>query len=106
MPTRRLLRRPMTRKTVYSDTMQRTQVYLSDTELALLDQAAARTGASRSELIRRAVQERYGDRDWEARRAALLGSAGSWRDRSQTGEEFVDAARGDLGERLERLGWS
>lgn len=91
---------------MYGDTVQRTQVYLSASDVELLDRASARTGASRSELIRRAVQDRYGDRDWSARRAALNASAGAWRDRGLTGQQYVEEIRGDLNERLERLGWS
>lgn len=91
---------------VYSDVVQRTQVYISDEELALLDRAAERTGASRSELIRRAIRERYGTRDWATRRAALQASAGSWAGQPLTGEDYVDALRGDLRDRLDRLGWS
>lgn len=91
---------------MYSGVMQRTQVYLRDEELDLLDRAAERTGASRSELIRRAIRERYGTRGWETRRAALLASSGSWAGQTSTGEEYVDAVRGDLRERLDRLGWS
>lgn len=89
---------------VYGDGMRRTQIYLSDDEVELLDRAAARTGASRSELIRRAIRERYGD-DWQARLAALRASAGAWADRPFDGAEYVEAVRGDLNERLERLGW-
>lgn len=89
---------------VYGDDMRRTQIYLSDDEVELLDRAAARTGASRSELIRRAIRERYGD-DWQARLAALRTSAGAWADRPFDGAEYVEAVRGDLNERLERLGW-
>jgi metal-responsive CopG/Arc/MetJ family transcriptional regulator len=91
---------------VYSDTMQRTQVYLGSEELELLDRAAIRTGASRSELIRRAIRDRYGDRDWASRRAALQQSAGAWAEREQTGAATVDATRRDLNDRLARLGWS
>ena len=85
--------------------MQRAHIYLSDDDIELLDRAASRTGASRSELIRRAIRARYGD-NWEARIAALKASAGAWSDRPFTGEEYVDAVRGDLNECLERLGWS
>ena len=35
---------------------------------------------------------------------ALEASAGSWRDRGFTGAEYVNAVRGDLNERLRRLG--
>ena len=40
--------------------MGRTQIYLTDEELRLLDEQARATGASRSALIRRAVQTAYG----------------------------------------------
>jgi Arc/MetJ-type ribon-helix-helix transcriptional regulator len=61
---------------------------------------------SRSELIRRAIRDRYGERDWEIRRVGLRQSAGAWADREQTGAATVDASRGDLNDRLARLGWS
>jgi Arc/MetJ-type ribon-helix-helix transcriptional regulator len=89
---------------VYSNTMARTQVYLTDAELALLDEAERATGATRSELIRRAVRSVYGEPDKEERLRALRESAGAWRDRSFTGAEYVDAIRGDLNERLRELG--
>ncbi len=38
----------------------RTQIHLGDDELELLDEAAARSGAARSELIRRAIRAQYG----------------------------------------------
>jgi len=88
---------------MYSDVVQRTQIYLSDDDAQLLDRETARTGASRSELIRRAIQRQYGHSDEASRRRALLESAGSWRSREFTGEEYVDAIRGDLNVRLARL---
>lgn len=89
---------------VYSDTMSRTQVYLGQEELDLLDAVAAETGASRSELIRRAVRRAYGDASRADRLRALEASAGSWVDREFTGSEYVEALRDDLGNRLDRLG--
>lgn len=84
--------------------MSRTQVYLGEDELELLDRASARTGASRSELIRRAVQATFGERAKDERLRALQASAGSWRGQ-ESGAEYVDALRGgDLNERLSRLG--
>ena len=41
--------------------MGRTQIYLGSDELALLDRAARESGASRSELIRRAVHATFAD---------------------------------------------
>jgi Arc/MetJ-type ribon-helix-helix transcriptional regulator len=85
--------------------MSRTQVYLGEGELELLDRASRDTGASRSELIRRAVRATFGERDSEERLRALRASADSWRGRRASGAEYVDALRGgDLDERLARLG--
>ncbi len=84
--------------------MGRTQVYLTDEELALLDRARRTSGASRSELIRRAVRATFGGSSREERIAALDRGVGIWRDRSLSGAEYVDAIRGDLNQRLARLG--
>ena len=89
---------------VYSDVVARTQVYLGAEELELLDRAGRATGASRSELIRRAVRATFGRTQAEARVAALERARGIWSDRELTGSEYVDRVRGDLGERLARLG--
>jgi len=89
---------------VYSDTMARTQIYLGSEELELLDRVARVTGASRSELVRRAVRSTFGQPTKADKLLALEASAGSWRDRGFTGSEYVDAVRGDLDERLSRLG--
>lgn len=86
--------------------MQRTQIYLGDAELQLLDREVARTGASRAELIRRAVRDRYGTRDRETRNALLRSAFGAWKDCPSSGEEYVESLRGGLNDRLERLGWS
>jgi len=89
---------------VYNDVMGRTQIYLSEEELGLLDRAAAETGASRSELIRRAIRRTFGEESREVRLEALRRSAGTWKRRRFTGSEYVDALRGDLNERLRRVG--
>ncbi len=89
---------------VYSNTMGRTQIYLGSGELELLDRVARLTGASRSELIRRAVRSTFGQPSQADRLQALAASAGSWRGRSFTGSEYVDSVRGDLSARLSRLG--
>lgn len=84
--------------------MARTQVYLHDNELQLLDRESRATGASRSELIRRAIRSTFGSPSTEDRLSALARSAGVWRDRTLSGAEYVDQIRGDLNERLRRLG--
>jgi Arc/MetJ-type ribon-helix-helix transcriptional regulator len=90
---------------VYSDAMSRTQVYLGEDELELLERASRDTGASRSELIRRAVRTTFGEGGKEEKLRALKASAGSWRGRRANGAEYVDALRsGDLNERLAQLG--
>jgi hypothetical protein len=89
---------------VYLGVVGRTQVYLSSDELGLLDRAAEATGASRSELVRRAVKATYGRPSAEDRLSALRAASGLWKDREFTGAEYVDAIRGDLNERLRRLG--
>jgi Arc/MetJ-type ribon-helix-helix transcriptional regulator len=89
---------------MYNDVVARTQIYLGDDELELLDRVGRATGASRSELIRRAVRSAYGEKTKAERLRALEASAGSWRGRRVTGGAYVDTLRGDLGERLRRLG--
>jgi hypothetical protein len=85
--------------------MTRTQIYLGDRERELLDRMSRTTGASRSELIRRAILTSYRrELTREEKLDALRRSAGSWADRDFTGAEYVDATRGDLNERLRRLG--
>jgi Ribbon-helix-helix protein, copG family len=85
--------------------MSRTQIYLGEDELELLDRASRETGASRSELIRRAVRSTFGRESKDEKLSGLRASAGSWRGRRRTGADYVDAIRGgDLNERLSRLG--
>lgn len=87
--------------------MARTQVILTDLELELLDRASRATGASRSELIRRAVHATYGPSETtvEERLAGFRAARGIWRDRPFTGEQYVRAIRrGDMNANLRRLG--
>jgi hypothetical protein len=81
----------------------RTQIYLDDQEVSALDTAAVRTGASRSELIRRMIRAPYGERPVASRLEALRSSAGTWIRRDFTGPRFVDSIRGDVDDRLARL---
>jgi hypothetical protein len=78
---------------------------LTDTATTFTNRADARaTGASRSELIRRAIRTAYGNRSKAERTAALKRSAGAWRGRDFAGADYVDAVRGDLNDRLSALG--
>ena len=89
---------------MYVDAMRhRTQVYLDEEEIELLDAAGAQSGAKRSELIRRAVRLQYGQLKPSDRSAALQTSAGAWAGRSYSGTDYVDALRGDADERLALL---
>lgn len=87
---------------MYIYIMERTQIYLSREQAAALDRDAKRTGTTRSHLIREAIEARYGtDRDADAVREALEATAGLWRDRSETGDAYVDRLR--TGRRLQEL---
>lgn len=97
-------RGPWRRHEVYSDGMTRTQIYLSDEELELLGRAQAATGASRSELVRRAIHNTFGPTPKSEKLRALERSAGSWSGVTLTGAEYVDRVRGDLNQRLRHLG--
>jgi hypothetical protein len=89
---------------VYPGGMTRTQVYLHDEELELLERLSAATGASRSELIRRAIHGTFGKPSKSEKLRALETSAGSWKGRELSGAEYVDSVRGDLNQRLRHLG--
>jgi Arc/MetJ-type ribon-helix-helix transcriptional regulator len=90
---------------MYIGVMGRTQIYLGEGELELLERASRDTGASRSELIRRAVRTTFGEQGKDEKLRALKASAGSWQGRRASGAEYVDAIRGgDLNDRLARLG--
>lgn len=80
------------------------QVYLGNEEVELLDQVEREYGVSRSELIRRAIQETYGRGRVHERLKALEASAGIWRDRDLIGAEYADLLRGDLNARLKKVG--
>lgn len=89
---------------MYSDIMTRTQIYLDPEDLKLLDRAAAETGASRSELIRRAVRNSFGSAGSSESLEILRDTAGSWPG-DDDGAAFVQELRsGGLNERLARYG--
>ncbi|MGH7868298.1 MAG: CopG family transcriptional regulator [Candidatus Dormibacteraceae bacterium] len=94
---------------MYTNIMERTQIYLDQSDLQLLDQAGEISGASRSALIRRAIRNNFGEApkgemSKEDRLAIAKRVAGIWEDRPFTGAEYVDAIRGDLNKRLRQLG--
>jgi predicted transcriptional regulator len=85
--------------------MQRTQIYLTEAETKALDREAARTGRTRSQLIREAIEQRFLAPAPNV--AEMLGvlreTAGAWKDRESTGEEYVEAIRPGMGQRLASL---
>ena len=61
--------------------MNRTQIYLTEEEIAALKTLSRRTGLNQSELIRKAVDQ-FIDKHSAARRKDLLTAArGLWKDR-------------------------
>ena len=90
---------------VYTYTMElkRTQVYLTKEELDALGRQQRATGTTQSELIRRAVDREYLGRTRASRAERLRkirAAAGAWKDRHETGAEYVERLRSG---RLARL---
>lgn len=85
--------------------MVRTQISLTPFDVELLDRAERESGASRAELIRRAIREHYGlTSTLEERRRRARRGFGAWQGRRFTGDEFVRAVRsGDMNDSLRRL---
>lgn len=85
--------------------MHRTQIYLDDEQTARLDQRAAAEGASRSTLIRRAVdvfltQEEGNTAAWQAQwRKAVEATAGI-ASHLDEGSDYVEGIRRRDAERL------
>lgn len=88
--------------------MDRTQIYLDQTQTERLDERAAAEGTSRSTIIRRAVDAYLAQEDqevaaWQEQwRKALEGSAGVAPYLGDGGEYVEDIRRADA-ERLSRL---
>jgi hypothetical protein len=86
---------------MYTYIVERTQIYLSREQADALDREARRRGTTRSHLIREAIDEAYVvDPDRQRLLAGLRASAGAWRNRPETGEEYVERLRSS--ERLAR----
>lgn len=80
---------------MYVYIMERTQIYLTADEVRALDARAKETGQSKSQLIREAIDDAYlaAGRDRGAVLAAIEAATGAWRDRHETGAEYVDRVR-------------
>ena len=86
-----------------SDHLERTQIYLTRTELSALERIKEQTGVSQSELVRRAIDRTYvgdGARTVEERLVIVREAAGAWKGRTETGAEYVERLRSG---RLARL---
>jgi predicted transcriptional regulator len=82
--------------------MRRTQLYIEDDLWKTLHILARQTHNSVSELVRRAVREKYLG-DSERRKEALLSAVGLWKDRTDLPdtETYVRSLR--KGDRLKRI---
>jgi predicted DNA-binding protein len=79
--------------------VRRTQIYLSEAETAALDREAARTGRTRSQLIRDAIDRVYLGRDDVSYAERILDeTAGAWSGRRASGPRSMERLRsGRLG---------
>lgn len=89
--------------------MKRTQIYLTEEQDALLHRRQKATGVTISEQIRAAIDEKYipkSQRSLAERLRAIEDSYGAWKDRTETGEEYVERMRSGqrLRDVLERSG--
>jgi hypothetical protein len=87
---------------MYIYIMERTQIYLSREQAAALDREARRRGQTRSHLIREAIDRVYfSEPSQDEVLEALEASFGAWKNRTETGEEYVERIRS--GDRLAEL---
>ncbi|MBI2895622.1 MAG: ribbon-helix-helix protein, CopG family [Deltaproteobacteria bacterium] len=84
--------------------MERTQIYLSRRASEVLAREARRTGRTKSQLIREAIEAVYfGAGRPDDVEKALLASAGAWKGRRLGGAEYVERLRsGRLSARISR----
>ncbi|MFH1474699.1 MAG: CopG family transcriptional regulator [Chloroflexota bacterium] len=67
--------------TMYTYTVDRTQIYLTPEESAALERASIETGKTKSQLIREAIDEKYRPRpSLEEFMAALNAATGAWKE--------------------------
>lgn len=79
---------------------RRTQITLTDAQYVRLKEEAQTTGASLSELVRRALEKTYGVRPMQDARSALGDSFGAWSDRDFDGAKYVERLRRGMARRL------
>jgi len=82
----------------------RTQVTLTDEQYARLKAESRRSGLGLAELVRRALQVLYGKSARENPEVVLQATAGAWRGRRESGEQYVEQLRPGLAERERHVG--
>lgn len=84
--------------------MRRTQIYLDDGQRRRLERVAKRTNRTVSDLIREAIDVRYGASTKEDFLRALIdGAFGVWKDRSDLGATGSYLRRLRRGSRIDEL---
>ena len=78
----------------------RTQITLTDTQYARLIEESRRSGVGLAELVRRAVERRYGTARADDVLRVLDESFGSWTDRAFDGQSYVEGVRRGMARRL------
>ncbi len=78
---------------MYIYTVDRTQIYLSETQAAVLDRQAARTGRSRSQLIREAIDKTYLGETGADAENVLKRTSGAWKGRGEDSATYVKRLR-------------
>lgn len=78
----------------------RTQITLADEQYERLREESRRSGLGLAELVRRAVDRMYGTTRPEETVRALDASFGSWTDRADDGESYVEGLRSGMATRL------
>lgn len=78
----------------------RTQITIEDDQYARLRAESQRSGLGLAELIRRAIDRTYSVNAPDQVVRELEASFGSWTDRPEDGETYVEGLRAGLGRRL------
>jgi len=86
--------------------MHRTQLLLEEHQYRRLKQESARSGRSIGDLVREAIDARFGTASRGALREAIEASSGAWASLEVDGRGYVERVRQGLGGRLAELGWA
>ncbi len=78
----------------------RTQITLTDEQYARLREESRRSGLGLAELVRRALEHRYGTSPAVEVLGALDASFASWADRDFAGASYVEGLRRGMSRRL------